>query len=34
MADRLLPDGLWQRLQPLLPPPPSHARGGAPRTVP
>jgi replicative DNA helicase len=34
LADRLLPDQLWQRLQPLLPPPPSHARGGAPRTVP
>src|SRR5829696_7955821 len=34
LADRLLPDQLWQRLQPLLPAPPSHARGGAPRTVP
>src|SRR5512132_1757597 len=34
LADRLLPDQLWQRIQPLLPPPPSHARGGAPRTVP
>src|SRR5215217_2269918 len=33
LADKLLPDALWQRLQPLLPPPPSHARGGAPRTV-
>jgi transposase len=33
LADRLLPDPLWQRIQPLLPPPPSHARGGAPRTV-
>src|SRR5919106_1098035 len=33
LADRLLPDPLWQRVQPLLPPPPSHARGGAPRTV-
>jgi len=33
LADRLLPDQLCQRLQPLLPPPPSHARGGAPRTV-
>jgi len=31
--DRLLPDALWRRLQPLLPPP-SRARGGAPRTVP
>ena len=34
LADRLLPDQLWQRIQPLLPPPPSHARGGAPCTVP
>src|SRR5919201_396446 len=34
LADRLLPDQLWQRIQPLLPLPPSHARGGAPRTVP
>ena len=34
LADRLLPDALWRRIQPLLPPPPSHARGGAPRTVP
>ena len=33
LADRLLPDQLWQRIPPLLPPPPSHARGGAPRTV-
>src|SRR5215207_8996576 len=33
LADRLLPDQLWQRIQPLLPPPPSRARGGAPRTV-
>jgi transposase len=33
LADRLLPDQLWQRIQPLLPSPPSHARGGAPRTV-
>ena len=30
LADRLLPDPLWQRIQPLLPPPPG---GGAPRTV-
>src|SRR6266496_1031848 len=30
LADRLLPDALWQRIQPLLPPPPG---GGAPRTV-
>jgi transposase len=34
LADKLLPDTLWQRLQPLLPQPPSRARGGAPRTVP
>jgi transposase len=31
LADRLLPDALWQRIRPLLPPPPG---GGAPRTVP
>jgi transposase len=30
LADRLLPDALWQRIRPLLPPPPG---GGAPRTV-
>jgi transposase len=34
LADKLLPDALWQRIQPLLPPPTSRARGGAPRTVP
>jgi transposase len=34
LAERLLPDAIWERVQPLLPPPPSHARGGAPRTVP
>jgi hypothetical protein len=33
LADRLLPDAVWQRLQPLLAPRP-RARGGAPRTVP
>jgi transposase len=33
LADKLLPTGRWQRVQPLLPPPPSRARGGAPRTV-
>jgi transposase len=33
LADKFLPDALWQRIQPLLPPPPSRARGGAPRTV-
>jgi len=30
LADRLLPDALWERIEPLLPPPPG---GGAPRTV-
>ena len=30
LADRLLPDALWERIRPLLPPPPG---GGAPRTV-
>jgi transposase len=34
LADRLLPDVLWRRIQPLLPRPPSRARGGALRTVP
>src|SRR4029453_12585247 len=33
LADTLLPDPLWWRTG-QLPPPPSHARGGAPRTVP
>src|SRR4029450_3853668 len=33
LADRLLPDALWRRIQSLLPPPPSRVRGGAPRTV-
>ena len=31
LADRLLPDALWERIRPLLPPPPG---GGAPRRVP
>jgi transposase len=30
LPERLLPDALWARIQPLLPPPPG---GGAPRTV-
>ncbi len=30
LPDRLLPDTLWERIRPLLPPPPG---GGAPRTV-
>jgi transposase len=34
LADRLLPEELWQRLQPLLPPPPARPRGGVPRRVP
>jgi hypothetical protein len=29
-----LPDGLWQRIQPLLPPPPPRPHGGVPRRVP
>src|SRR6266508_275869 len=33
LADTLLPDPLWWRIGPL-PPPPSRARGGAPRAVP
>jgi transposase len=33
LGDRLLPDELWQRIQPLLPDPP-RPRGGVPRTVP
>jgi transposase len=33
LADQLLPEALWRRILPLLPPAPSHARGGAPRTV-
>ena len=33
LVDRLLPDGLWQRMQPLLPPPPPRPRGGVPRRV-
>src|SRR5919198_3031582 len=34
LVDRLLPDGLWQRIQPLLPAPPARPRGGVPRRVP
>jgi transposase len=33
LVDRLLPDGLWQRIQPLLPSPPPRPRGGVPRRV-
>jgi transposase len=31
MAAALLPNALWELLEPLLPPPPSRARGGRPR---
>jgi transposase len=34
LVDRLLPEELWQRIQPLLPPPPPRPRGGVPRRVP
>jgi transposase len=34
LVDRLLPDELWQRIKPLLPPAPARPRGGAPRRVP
>ncbi len=29
LVNRLLPDAVWQRLQPLLPPPPARPRGGS-----
>jgi transposase len=32
-VDRLLPEAPWQRIQPLLPPPPPRPRGGVPRRV-
>ena len=34
LVDRLLPDALWQHLQPLLLPAPARPRGGVPRRVP
>jgi hypothetical protein len=34
LVDRFLPDALWQRTQPLLPPAPARPRGGVPRRVP
>jgi transposase len=34
LVDRLLPQKLWRRIQPLLPPPPPRPRGGVPRRVP
>jgi hypothetical protein len=33
LVDRLLPDELWQRVQPLLSAPPPRRRGGVPRRV-
>jgi transposase len=33
LVDRLLPEDLWQRIQPLLPPLPPRPRGGVPRRV-
>jgi transposase len=34
LVGRILPDELWQRIQPLLPAPPPRPRGGVPRRVP
>ncbi|MFL5793877.1 MAG: transposase [Actinomycetota bacterium] len=34
LVDRLLPAELWQRVQPLLPLPPTCSHGGVPRRVP
>jgi transposase len=34
LVDRLLPDELWRRIQPLLPAPPPRPCGGVPRRVP
>ena len=34
LVDRLLPEALWQRIQPLLLAPPPRPRGGVPRRVP
>jgi Transposase DDE domain len=34
LMDRRLPEELWQRIQPLLPPPAPRPRGGVPRRVP
>ncbi len=31
MAKPLLPDGLWERIKPLLPPEPPRPKGGRPR---
>jgi transposase len=34
LVDRLLPEALWQHIQPLLPAAPPRSRGGVPRRVP
>ena len=34
LTDRLVPDELWALVEPLLPPPPPRAHGGAPRRIP
>jgi transposase len=34
LVDRVLPEELWRRIQPLLPPAPPRPRGGVPRRVP
>jgi transposase len=34
LAERLVPDQLWELARPLLPRPPRHPRGGRPRSVP
>jgi transposase len=34
LADRLVPDQLWELVEPLLPPPPPREHGGAPRQIP
>jgi transposase len=34
LVDRLLPEALWQRIQPLLPPPPARPHGGGPTPRP
>jgi transposase len=34
LADRLVPDELWELVEPLLPPPPPREHGGAPRRIP